>query len=50
MGGYYHKGVFTVSPGLGVRIKQLDVQARAEIWKNSYNTIGFAGMRAGWYF
>ncbi|MGN7785038.1 outer membrane beta-barrel protein [Niabella sp. 22666] len=49
-GGYYHKGAFTISPGLGVRIKQLDVQARAEIWKNSYNTTGFAGMRAGWYF
>lgn len=49
-GGYYHKGAFTISPGLGVRIKHLDVQARVEIWKNSYNTTGFAGFRAGWYF
>lgn len=49
-GGYYHKGALTISPGLGIRIKQLDVQARAEIWNNNDNTTGFAGLRAAWYF
>ena len=43
------KSAIIFSPGLGVRILGLDVQAKYEVWKNE-QTFSFLGLKAGFNF
>lgn len=41
-----NESAFIISPGIGVRILGLDLQAKYEVWKNT-QTYSFMGLKAG---
>jgi hypothetical protein len=44
-----NKSAIIFSPGLGIRVLGLDVQAKYEVWKND-QTFSFLGLKAGFNF